>query len=62
MQSPKAGDVMLIVLAAILGIAWVVGFTFFHVASGAIHLLVVLAIASLIFHFVRERGRGTSSL
>jgi uncharacterized protein DUF5670 len=52
--------IMLIVLAVILGIAWVLGFTVFHVASGAIHLLVILAIASLIFHFVR--GRGTSSV
>ena len=51
---------MLILLAVILGIAWVMGFTVFHVASGAIHLLVVLAIVSLIVHFVR--GRGTSSV
>jgi hypothetical protein len=51
---------MLIILAVILGIAWVMGFTVFHVASAAIHLLVVLAIASLILHFVR--GRGTSSV
>lgn len=50
---------MLIILAVILGIAWLMGFTVFHVASGAIHLLVVLAIASLIFHFVR---RGASSV
>ena len=47
---------MLILLAVILGIAWVMGFTVFHVASGAIHLLVVLAIVSLIVHFVRRRG------
>jgi hypothetical protein len=60
-DSPAEEDViMLIVLAVILGIAWVLGFTVFHVASGAIHLLIILAIASLIFHFVR--GRGTSSV
>jgi len=46
---------MLILLAVILGIAWVLGFTVFHVASAAIHVLVVLAIASLIIHFVRGR-------
>ncbi|MBC8132919.1 MAG: lmo0937 family membrane protein [Deltaproteobacteria bacterium] len=51
---------MLIILAVILGIAWLMGFTVFHVASGAIHLLVVLAIAAVVFHFVR--GRGTSSV
>jgi hypothetical protein len=47
---------MFILLAVILGIAWVFGFTVFHVASGAIHLLVVLAIASLIVHFIRGRA------
>jgi hypothetical protein len=47
---------MFILLAVILGIAWVFGFTVFHVASGAIHLLVVLAIASLIIHFIRGRA------
>ncbi len=51
---------MLIILAVILGIAWVMGFTVFHVASGAIHLLVVLAIISVIVHFIR--GRGASSV
>jgi hypothetical protein len=56
----KEDVIMLIVLAVILGIAWVLGFTVFHVASGAIHLLIILAIASVIFHFVR--GRGTSSV
>ena len=50
--------IMLIVLAVILGLAWVMGFTVLHVTSSAIHLLVVLAIVSLVFHFVR---RGTSS-
>jgi hypothetical protein len=58
--SPRRDDTMFIALAVILGIAWLLGFTVFHVASAAIHVLVVLAIASVIFHFVR--GRGTSSV
>ncbi len=44
---------MLLILAIILGIAWVFGFTVFHVASAAIHILIILAIVSLIAHFVR---------
>jgi hypothetical protein len=52
---------MLIILAVILGIAWLLGFTVFHVASGAIHLLILLAIVSVVFHFVRG-GRGTRAL
>jgi hypothetical protein len=44
---------MLIALAVILGIAWLLGFTVFHVASAAIHVLIALAVVSLIMHFVR---------
>ena len=48
---------MFILLAVILGIAWLLGFTVFHVASAGIHLLVVLAIASVVVHFVRGGTR-----
>ena len=47
---------MLIALAVILAIAWLLGFTVFHVASAAIHLLIVLAVVALIVHFVQGRG------
>lgn len=52
---------MLLALAIILGIAWLLGFTVFHVASGAIHLLIALAVIALIVYFVQGRsgGRGT---
>jgi hypothetical protein len=40
------------ILAIILVIAWVSGLTVFHVAGGLIHLLLVLAVISLIMHFV----------
>ena len=51
------GEVMSIwtVLFIILLIAWLGGFTVFHVASGLIHLLLVFAIISLILHFVMGR-------
>ena len=48
---------MLIALAVILGSRWLLGFTVFHVASGAIHLLIVLAVIALIVHFVQARAR-----
>ena len=44
---------MLLILAVLLGIAWLLGFTVFHVASGAIHLLIVLAVVAAIVHFVQ---------
>jgi len=40
------------ILFVILFIAWVGGFTVFHVAGGLIHLLLVFAVISLIMHFV----------
>lgn len=51
---PRAEDSMSIwtILFAILLIAWIGGFTVFHAAGGLIHLLLVLAVISLIMHFV----------
>jgi hypothetical protein len=40
------------ILFVILLVAWIGGFTVMHVASGMIHLLLVLAVISLIVHFV----------
>jgi Family of unknown function (DUF5670) len=40
------------ILFVILVIAWIGGFAVFHVAGGLIHLLLVLAVISLILHFV----------
>ena len=44
---------MLLLLAIVLALAWVGGFGLFHVASTAIHVLIVLAVISLVLHFVR---------
>jgi hypothetical protein len=46
---------MFLVLAVIVGIAWLMGFAVFHVAGGAIHVLLLIAIAAIIVHFVRAR-------
>ena len=46
---------MFIALAVILALAWVLGFTVMHVSSFAIHLLIVLAIVSVVTHLVRGR-------
>jgi len=43
------------ILFVVLLIAWLGGFTLFHVAGGLIHLLLVLAVVSLILHFVMGR-------
>lgn len=46
---------MFVWLAIILAVAWIAGFGVFHVASTFIHVLVVLAVISVILHFVRGR-------
>ncbi len=46
---------MLLILAIILLVAWLAGFLVFHVTSGLIHLIVVIAIILFILHFVRGR-------
>ncbi len=47
---------MLLLLAILLAVAWVLGFAVFHVASAAVHVLLILAVIGLIAHFVRGRG------
>jgi len=52
---------MFIGLFVILLALWLFGFTAMHVASFAIHILLLLAIISLIVHFVRPRGAPPSA-
>ncbi len=47
--------IMLLALALVIGIAWMLGFTVFHVTAGAIHVLLVIAIVVAIVHFVQGR-------
>jgi hypothetical protein len=46
---------MLAIIAAVLVALWLLGFLAFHVSSGLIHLLLILAIISVIAHFFRGR-------
>jgi len=43
------------ILFVVLLIAWIGSFTMFHVAGGLILLLLVLAVISLVLHFVMGR-------
>ena len=44
---------MFMTLFVILLVMWVMGFFAFHVASGLIHLLLIVAVISLLAHFFR---------
>ena len=46
---------MFLTLAIILAVAWILGLSVFHVAGGLIHLLLIVALISLIWHFVSGR-------
>lgn len=46
---------MFLAIAIILFIAWILGFIAFHVTAFFIHLLLILAVISIIVHFARPR-------
>jgi hypothetical protein len=47
---------MFLTLFIVLVVAWALGWAAFHVAGGLIHLLLIVALISLVVHFVRGRG------
>ena len=46
---------MFLTIAAILVDLWLLGFFAFHVASGLIHVLLIIAVIAVIVHFIRGR-------
>ena len=47
---------MFLTLFVILLVMWLLGLFAFHVAGGLIHILLVLAVISLVVHFLRGRN------
>jgi hypothetical protein len=47
---------MFLILFVVLLLAWLLGFLAFHIAGGLIHLLLIVAVISLIVHFMRGRS------
>ena len=46
---------MFAMLAIILVVAWLLGFGVFHVAGGLIHILLVVALVSFVWHLFTGR-------
>lgn len=44
---------MFLIIGIVLFLAWIGGFLIFHVTSFLIHILLILAVISIIFHFMR---------
>lgn len=54
-RTKKAGLSMFLILAVVLVLLWVGGFTVMHISSFFIHLLLLFAVISLVLHFVTGR-------
>jgi uncharacterized membrane protein (DUF485 family) len=49
------GDFFFLILFFVLLVGWLLAWMTYHVAGAAIHLLLVIAVISLIIHFFRGR-------
>lgn len=49
---------MFLILAVVLVVLWLAGFTLFHVTGLLIHLLLIFAVISIIMHFVTAGRRA----
>lgn len=49
-------DFIFLVLFVVLLVGWLLAWAAFHVAGGLIHLLLIIAVISLIIHFLRPRS------
>jgi hypothetical protein len=49
---------MWLIIGLILVVLWLGGFVMFHVAGFAIHILLILAVISIVFHFLRGGSRA----
>lgn len=50
------GDFIFLIIFFLLLLAWVFAWAAFHLAGGAIHLLLILAVVALVAHLFRRRG------
>jgi hypothetical protein len=56
-ESPcREEEIVLAIIAVVLLALWLMGFVAFHVSSGLIHLLLILALISVVAHLVRGRS------
>jgi Family of unknown function (DUF5670) len=55
--SPARGGILMWgIIGAVLLLMWLLGFFAFHVTVGFVHILLVLAVISILYHFVAGRS------
>jgi hypothetical protein len=52
----RGGFFMWGIIGAVLLLMWLLGFVAFHVTVGFVHILLVLAVISILYHFVAGRS------
>ncbi len=55
-QTSMLRNSLFLVIFFVLLIVWLLGWTAFHLAGGLIHIILVIAVISLVIHFVRGRS------
>ena len=50
---------MWLIIGIVLVVLWLGGFLVFHTAGFLIHILLILAVISIIFHFLRGGSRAS---
>jgi hypothetical protein len=57
-RAPAKGVSMYLIIALVLILLWLGGFVIFHTAGFLIHILLILAVVSFVFHFLRGGSRA----
>jgi F0F1-type ATP synthase assembly protein I len=55
-ETPMLRDFLYLILFFVLLVTWAMAWLVFHVAGGLIHLLLIIAVFSLILHLFRGRS------
>ena len=50
---------MFLVIALVIVVLWALGFFLFPIGGGLIHILLIIAIIAIIWHFVKGRNTTT---
>jgi hypothetical protein len=50
---------MFLTIALVLIVLWALGFFIFPVAGGLVHILLIIAVIAIIWHFLRGRNTTT---
>jgi hypothetical protein len=53
---------MFLGIAVLLLILWVLGFFIFPVVGGLIHVLLIIAVIAIVWHFLKGRSTTTTQL